>query len=579
MFRGKVLAQRYKESHRKGNLRKTFRLLLLAAMVLNSNIVQSAPAVPTPTDKEELHRRTQQEAENRKERDQRKDVLSPRVNLDEDVSLPEETPAFTVNEILLEGEQLQRFSWIQNMLNQYNGKKVGKEGIHLIAKRITNALISRGYITTRITIPEQDISTGILRFKIIPGIIRHIHFASPEKESQGWQNAFPTSEGDILNLRHLEQGLEQMKRVPSQDVDMKIAPGDKPGESDVILTIKKEKPWRISLTTDDAGSKATGKMQASGTLSIDNPLGLNDLFYMSFNHDIEQKGHLYGTHGSNFHYSIPNGYWTFSVNSNEYNYHQTILNAGVPVLYSGNSNTLQFDIDRLIYRDQKSKTNLKFSIIKKESKSYIDDVEAVVQRKNVTAAQLAIDQRRYYGKTVVDAELAYRWGVPWFNAQAELNNPAPGSPTTRYQLWIFDLSLKTPVKCFNKDATYYLNFRTQYTKDTLYASDYFSIGNRYTVRGFDGEQTLSSENGWYIRNELGVPVSKESEAYIGLDYGEVGGDGSQWLLGKRLAGAVIGLRGGNQGFYYDVFAGWPIYKPEGFQTSNSYIGFQLNHRL
>ena len=41
-----------------------------------------------------------------------------------------------------------------------------------------------------------------------------------------WKNAFPIKEGDILNIRHLEQGLEQMKRVSSSDVSMKLLPAD-----------------------------------------------------------------------------------------------------------------------------------------------------------------------------------------------------------------------------------------------------------------------------------------------------------------------------------------------------------------
>ena len=41
-----------------------------------------------------------------------------------------------------------------------------------------------------------------------------------------WKNAFPLKEGDILNIRRLEQGLEQMKRVSSSDVSMKLLPAD-----------------------------------------------------------------------------------------------------------------------------------------------------------------------------------------------------------------------------------------------------------------------------------------------------------------------------------------------------------------
>ena len=41
-----------------------------------------------------------------------------------------------------------------------------------------------------------------------------------------WKNAFPIKKGDILNIRRLEQGLEQMKRVSSSDVSMKLLPAD-----------------------------------------------------------------------------------------------------------------------------------------------------------------------------------------------------------------------------------------------------------------------------------------------------------------------------------------------------------------
>ncbi len=41
-----------------------------------------------------------------------------------------------------------------------------------------------------------------------------------------WKNAFPLKEGDILNIRRLEQGLEQMKRVSSSDISMKLLPAD-----------------------------------------------------------------------------------------------------------------------------------------------------------------------------------------------------------------------------------------------------------------------------------------------------------------------------------------------------------------
>ncbi|WP_261510897.1 ShlB/FhaC/HecB family hemolysin secretion/activation protein, partial [Burkholderia multivorans] len=85
-------------------------------------------------------------------------------------------------------------------------------------------------------------------------------------------------DGELLKLRDLEQGLEQMKRVSSQDVSMQIVPAELPGESDVVLDVKRGKPWTVVASVDNSGTRATGKLQGNLSLGIDNPLGLNDIF-------------------------------------------------------------------------------------------------------------------------------------------------------------------------------------------------------------------------------------------------------------------------------------------------------------
>jgi len=106
--------------------------------------------------------------------------------------------------------------------------------------------------------------------------------------------------------------------------------------------------------------------------------------------------------------------------------------------------------------------------------------------------------------------------------------------------------------------------------------DRFQIGGRYTVRGFDGESTLLGERGWLLRNDLGWTIGRTGqELYLGVDYGAVSGPSTLQLIGTRLAGAVVGLRGGYKHFMWDLFAGRPISKPDGFQTASTTAGFNL----
>lgn len=111
----------------------------------------------------------------------------------------------------------------------------------------------------------------------------------------------------------------------------------------------------------------------------------------------------------------------------------------------------------------------------------------------------------------------------------------------------------------------------------MIAQDRFSIGGRYTVRGFDGEMSLSGERGWLWHNELAWNVNgKGHQLYWALDGGRVSSL-SENQLGHHLMGTALGLKGGWKGLYYDVFVGRPIRKPEGFRTSDAVLGFNLGY--
>lgn len=563
-------------SLRLSKMKKIIHCSLAAILVMQIG-VQTVWAAPTPAEREEQNQRARQEAIDKKERQQRSDVfLQPPASGAQDIDLPEESLSFLIHTIELTGEHQADFDWLDKVLAPYQGKNIGIQGINLIVKRATNALIEKGYVTTRIVIPEQDLSSGTLKLVLIPGIIHDIRFQDP-KHKGSWETAFPTRPGDILNLRHLEQGLEQLKRVPSQDADMQLVPAETPGQTDIVITIKQTKPWKVVLSADDSGSEATGKLQLSQTFSYDNLFKANDLFNFSVNHDAENDSDQYGTKGNSVYYSRPDGNWTYTFSHSNYDYHQTVLLGVQPITYSGTNSDLRLTVEKLLTRDQTSKTHLEFGLAMRQSKNFIEDTEIEVQRKDTTALTIALAKRQYLGQATVDARLAHKQGVSWFGAQQDFDN----GPTTRYHIWTIDLSLNKPIKLGNRSAQYRTSLSGQFTDDQLYTADGFSIGNRYTVRGFDGEQTLAAERGWYLQNEISVPLKQNGpQLYWGLDYGQISGPSAAGLSGKDLAGTVLGLRGLiGKSSQYDVFIGWSLKKPEGFTTANPTYGFQWVYQI
>ena len=119
-------------------------------------------------------------------------------------------------------------------------------------------------------------------------------------------------------------------------------------------------------------------------------------------------------------------------------------------------------------------------------------------------------------------------------------------------------------------------WRAQAHRTPLAPQERFAIGGRHTVRGFDGESVLSADSGWFWRNEVSTLLGDSgTSAFAGLDHGQVRGPSAQRLVGTRLTGAVVGLRASAGALQGELFAGWPLHKPEGFRTAKATLGFWL----
>ncbi|WP_321795565.1 ShlB/FhaC/HecB family hemolysin secretion/activation protein [Caballeronia sp. J97] len=593
------------------------RLAALPLMALTSLAVH-AQQIPIPVDEAAAARANaiqDQQVQQQREAQQRESAIqapSVRSDVPEDrgfPTLPPETPCFRIDtfaldvpsslptSIHLKGASalpLDPFAFAREWLDHYKGQCVGKAGVNALTKGLQQAILSRGYITTRVLLPEQDLSSGRLAIALVPGVIRDVRFAEPSSWGT-WKTAFPTRPGEVLDLRDLEQGLEQMKRVSNQDVDMKIEPTTVPGESDVVLSVKRTKPWSLVASVDNSGSRATGKLQGSLGVGINNLLGLNDILSLSANQDLYFDDTSLGSHGFNGSYSVPWGYWTATLFGYTNTYYQQIAAVNETFVSSGNAQTAGFKLARVLRRSQTDVLGSYVQLSKRFGASFMEDTPIELQHRNNTFLELGATDRHYFGGAQFDGALAYRQGIGAFGATPDPSLPpdpniastpatTPGDPTYRFHMAVLDMNLSVPFAIAKQNLRYVGSVHAQYTNDTLYYIDDLTIGSRYTVRGFDGEKMLAGEKGFYWRNELQLPIGQTGQSlYAGVDYGRVFGPNTADLVGTQLVGAVIGIRGGipskYAGFSYDLFAGTPIYKPSGFVTSRVTVGFQVVAQL
>jgi hemolysin activation/secretion protein len=561
--------------------RRTLLLAPLAAAVALTCTPAQAQQLPAPD--QELLRQQERERALREQLETRPDARLQEAPMAAPERLPQdETPCFVIDRITLAGDQAERFQWALAAASVKSdpalGRCLGTTGINVVMSRVQNAIVERGFVTTRVLAQPQDLTTGTLELTVVPGTLRQIRFAEGTHRDATLWNAIPARSGDLLNLRDIEQGLENFKRVPTAEADIQISPAEgadaAPGQSDLVVQWSQQRLVRFNLSLDDSGSKATGKTQAGATMSLDHALRQNDLFYVNLNHDVFSGGKR-GTKGFTFHYSVPVGYWLFGATRSGYEYEQTVAGNQQSYLYSGESYNAEVRATRLLFRNASSKTSMYLRAWERDSRNFIDDTEILVQRRRMGGWELGLNHRHFIGQATLDGTVGFRRGTGAFGSIA-----APeelfGEATSHPKIYFADAQLSVPFQLGQQRLRYTGSWRAQWNRGGLVPQDRFAIGGRYTVRGFDGEMSLMGERGWLIRNDIALALGGGQEFYVGADYGHVGGSATQWQLGNDLAGSVIGLRGSYRGLYWDGFVGAPFNKPSGFQNAYTVTGFTLS---
>ena len=561
------------------------RLVLLSLGVYSLSMplmIQAADPVISITQQEQLQkdRDTQRERNLRLDAERVGTVVSEPALID--VPSDKNGTSFYIKQIQLDGVP-KELSFLNKIARKHEQKHVTVSDITNIRNAFQRKLLDKGYVTSQVYIPEQNLNAGTLQFMVMPGRVEDIQYSDSSAHGP-WRTAFPVRPGDILNIRDVEQGLEQMKRVSSQSVTMKLLPGTSVGTSIIELSIKQDKPVHGSISFDNSGLESTGVYQGSFTSSFDQVFRANDTFTMSLSGDLSGSGSIKGTRAASLNYVIPHGKDTFSLSFSKSRYHQTIQSNPYDFIYSGKSTTMKAKWNHVWSRTQREKRAFDISISTRHNHRFINDMEIPVQALRTTSMEFGVSNRKYIGNATLYTRLGFQWGIGALGAQPEHKaSVAMGGPTSRYHMWLVDVDYRKPFIMGHRPASFTSSFHGQWVQGgkRLYSVDTINIGNRYSIYGFDGEYTLMGDSGWYVRNEVSSVIPRlNTEVYLGLDVGAVYGKSTEALVGRTIAGTALGIRGNySSGLLFDAFVSTPLYKPQGYHTKKFYSGFTVGYRF
>jgi hemolysin activation/secretion protein len=405
-----------------------------------------------------------------------------------------------------------------------------------LQKEITNYYLKKGYVLARVYVDISKINEEKIIIIIEEGKLDKLEIKDnsklndifPIRRSLQRFSAFPflqNNSNDVVNLRDIEQGIEQINRLSSQNAKMSIIPSLESGYSDIIIENKISNQANVSLTSDNSGQENTGVQKRKVALNYDNLLGINDNIYLNYSQSnalpIFGSGKqvndiIGGGDNSNLRYSksfygaasIPFGYYTFGAS---YSYSKYLLTtSGIATTFqsSGNSESKTFYLDRVLLRGQKFKTSLKAELERSDTDSYLEDTYIPVNSRRTTQVNLYLNNTFYIPSGSIYVQPKYSKGLKTMGAMkdpAGLSADRPRAQFETYGLYV-QTNLNFDLPKINKTVNHRFTFDSQKSKDSLYGFDQFALGGRYTLRGFQ-QNIISGDNGYLLRNDLSMRLS------------------------------------------------------------------------
>ena len=458
----------------------------------------------------------------------------------------------------------------ENILSKYENKKLGSTDISNILVELTNRLIEKGYVTSTASLSENNnLNSETLNLKIISGKIEKI-ILNEDDSLDKLKKYFlvSTKEEKVLNVRDLDTTTENFNYLEANNMTMEIIPSDKENYSIIKLKNEMKDKFTISLLTNNYGEDNQNGIWRGGTsINIDSPLGIGDRVYFSYMTVHKKKadrswkrtteslkpGEILpiGPKGYdpakdtlpykreldlyNFRYTMKFRDYTLSLGSSRSENISSFYTPTTIYDMETMSSSFSVNLDKILWRNQKSKLSLGVGLKRKHNKSYIEDT--LLSDRILTIGDISLNGTTAFYGGIFGITLDYERGLRALGAS--------NTPKAEFKKYSLNLNYYKPL---TKKLVYRFNTLTSHSKDVLYASEKQSIGGVGSVPGYHRRGNIMGDRAIEIENELSYKIIDSEKMgrlspYISYSYGTVRNNKNPSVYGKGyVSGTSIGLR-------------------------------------
>ncbi|HLX22725.1 MAG TPA: ShlB/FhaC/HecB family hemolysin secretion/activation protein [Usitatibacter sp.] len=247
------------------------------------------------------------------------------------------SPLFDVTRFDVNGNTLLTPAEIDGILAPFKGPKREFADVQAAVDALQAAYVKHGFTLVRVTLPEQELDAGVVRFQVIEKRIgRVVVEGNTFHDEANIRRSLPALvEGTAPNLSKISASLAQANENPSKRTTLELKDGARDSEVDAKLAIADEKTWSLALNVDNTGLPETGRTMMTGVYQNANITGRDDVLSLQYTTTAEKPGDVH-VYGAGYHlplYSLGDSIDAYAVYSDVDS--GTVLVGILPLLVSG----------------------------------------------------------------------------------------------------------------------------------------------------------------------------------------------------------------------------------------------------
>jgi len=172
-------------------------------------------------------------------------------------------PRFEITRFSVENNTLLPAAEIDRVVAPFAGKQKDFSDIQRALESLEQAYSNRGYSLVQVLLPEQDITRGVVRFRVLePRIGKVVVEGNKFYDATNVRASLPALKpGSTPESNKIARNLQLLAEHPTKQTTVLLKSGDTENEVDATVKIADESPLKFIFTADNSGTVATGRFR------------------------------------------------------------------------------------------------------------------------------------------------------------------------------------------------------------------------------------------------------------------------------------------------------------------------------